>query len=241
MLDRQAASFVQKRLEENGIEVVLGEDVKEIIGEGDIRAVKLEGGRTFESSLIIVGKGVSPNIVLVKDAQIEVNEGIIVNQLLQTTIANIYASGDVAEAFDLTIGKPVVNALWPIAVEQGRIAGANMAGDNIAYEGSLGINSLEFFGLPTVSLGIYKREKGDVAFEELKRSDAKSGVYKKLTLKDNLLLGAILVGDIRASGVYLRLIREKINISDIKDRLLEENFGFPDLLGLIKDKEKIYV
>ncbi len=241
ILDAEAASFVQKRLEENGIEVVLGQDVKEIIGEGDIRAVKLESGRTFESSLIIVGKGVSPNMDLVKDAQVKINEGIIVNPLLQTNVTNIYASGDVAEAFDLATGKPAVNALWPVAVEQGRIAGANMSGDNISYEGSLGINSLEFFGLATVSLGIYKSEKGDAQLEELKRSDAKSGVYKKLTLKDNLLLGAILVGDIKASGVYLRLIREKINISEIKDKLLEENFGFPDLLALVKDKEKIYV
>jgi len=241
MLDFEAASFVQKRLEENGIEVVLGEDVKEIIGEGDIRAVMLEAGRAFESSLIIVGKGVSPNIDLVKETQIKVNQGIIVNQFLQTNVENIYASGDVAQAFDLTTGKQAVHALWPIAVAQGRIAGANMAGDTISYDGSLGVNSIEFFGLATVSLGIYKREKGDTAFEELKKSDTKSGVYKKLILKDNLLLGAILVGDIKASGVFLRLIREKIDVSTIKDKLLGENFGFPDLLDLVKDKEKIYV
>ncbi len=241
MLDFEAASFVQKRLEENGIEVVLGEDVKEIIGEGEIRAVKLESGKTFEASLIIVGKGVSPNIDLVREAGIKVNQGIIVNQLLQTNVANIYASGDVAEAFDLTTGKPAVNALWPIAVQEGRIAGANMAGDSISYDGSIGVNSIEFFGLPTVSLGIYKREKGDAAFEELKKSDAKLGVYKKLTLKDNFLFGAILVGDIKTSGVFLRLIREKIDVSTIKDKLLADNFGFPDLLGLVKDKEKIYV
>ncbi len=241
MLDFDSAFFVQKRLEENGVEIIFGQDIKEIIGETDVRSLNLENGRTIESSLIVVGKGVSSNVNLVKDTKIKVNEGIVVDQLLQTNIANIYASGDVAEAFDLTIGGLAVNALWPTAVEQGKVAGANMAGDNIVYDGSLGINSLEFFGLPTVSLGIYKKEKSGALFNELKRSDPKSGVYKKLTLKDNILLGAILVGDIKASGVYLRLIREKIDVSSIKDKLLEENFGFPDLLGLIKDKEKIYV
>ncbi|MCX5700751.1 MAG: FAD-dependent oxidoreductase [Candidatus Omnitrophica bacterium] len=241
MLDFEAALFVQKRLEENGIDVVLGQDVKEIIGEGDIRAVKLSSGKTFEASLIVVGKGVSPNIDLVKDAEIKTGEGIVTDKLLQTNVPNIYASGDVAETFDITIGKYAVNALWPVAIEQGRIAGANMTGDAINYDGSLGINSIEFFGLPTVSLGIYKKDKADTSLEELKLSDAKSGKYKKLTLRGNLLIGAILVGDIKSSGLFLRLIREKIDISPIKDKLLEENFGFPDLLELIKDKEKIYV
>ena len=241
MLDCEAATLVQKRLEENGIEIVLGQDVKEIIGEGDIKAVKLDSGKTLASSLIIVGKGVQPNIDLVKESEIKFNTGIMVNQFLQTNIPNIYASGDVAESFDLITGKPVIHALWPIAVQQGKIAGANMAGSQIIYEGSLGVNSLEFFGLPTVSLGRFKKENSETSLEELKRSDAKLKVYKKLILKDNFLLGALLVGDIRASGVFLRLIKEKINVSTIKDKLLEENFGFPDLLDLVKDKENIYV
>ena len=251
MLDSQAARLIQQRLEENEIEIVLGQDVIEIIGNGDIKAVKLDSGKVFGCSLVVAAKGVQANIDLIKESEIKINEGIIANNLMQTNIPNIYTAGDVCESFDLTLGKLSVNALWPVAVEQGKIAGANMAGDNIHYEGSLGMNSIEFFGLPIISLGIYKTEKEDSSFEELKFLDVKAnlypalarkgGVYKKLILKDKILVGVILVGDIRNSGVFLRLIRERIDVSSLKDKLLKENFSYPDIMDLVRDKESIYV
>jgi NAD(P)H-nitrite reductase large subunit len=103
------------------------------------------------------------------------------------------------------------------------------------------MNSIEFFGLAVVSLGIYKTKEGDAAFEELKFSDTKTNIYKKVILKDNFIVGVIFVGDIKNSGVFLRLIRERINVSSLKDRLLQENFGYPDIMDLVKDKEQIYV
>jgi NAD(P)H-nitrite reductase large subunit len=241
MLDFAAAHFVQQRLQENGIDIIFGQDVIEVIGNGDIKAVKLDSGKVFGCSLVVVGKGVGANIDLVKDTEIKVNEGIIANNLMQTNIPNIYTAGDVCESFDLTLGNFSLNALWPVAVQQGKIAGANMAGDNINYDGSLGMNSLEFFGLPIISLGIYRVKEGDSSLEELKISDAKAGLYKKLILKDNFLAGAILVGDIKNSGVFLRLIRERINVSPFKDRLFQENFGYPDIMDFVKDKESVYV
>jgi len=242
MLDYEAALLVQERLEENGIELVLGQDATEIIGNGDIKAVKLDSGKVLGSSIVIVGKGVSANMDIIKETDIKVNEGIIADDLLRTNISNIYTAGDVCESFDLTLGKYSVNALWPIAVEQGKIAGANMAGENIHYEGSVGINSIEFFGLAVISLGIYKvRDEEKNLFEELKYLDTKARLYKKLVLKDNILLGVILVGDIKNSGVFLRLIRERINVSTFKERLLQEDFGYPDIMDFVRDKESIYV
>ncbi len=241
VLDFEAASFVQKKLEENGIEIILGTDATEIIGDGDIKAVKLETGKVVASSIVIVGKGVSPNIDLVKEAGMKINEGIVSNDLLGTSLPNIYTAGDVCESLDLVSGSFSINALWPVAVEQGKIAGSNMAGDNIRYPGSLGMNSLEFFGLPVVSLGAFKVKEGDTSFEQLKIYDPNAGLYKKLVLKNNILVGAVSVSDIRNSGIFLRLIREKIDVSSIKDRLLQENFGYPDIMGLVKEKEQLYV
>ena len=241
MLDFEAAGFVQRRLEENGIEIILGQDVDEIIGNGDIKAVKLDSGKAFESSLIIVGKGVSPNIDLIKETEIKFNEGILANNLMQTNMPNIYTAGDVCESFDIALGKLSVNALWPVAVEQGKIAGTNMSGDNLNYEGSVGMNSLEFFGLPVISLGLYKVKEADTNFEELKFCNTKENLYKKIILKDNFIVGAIFVGDIKNSGVFLRLIRERINVSSFKDRLLQESFGYPDIMDFVKDKERLYV
>ncbi len=233
MLDNQAAAFLQKRLEENGVELLLGQDVTEIIGEGgDIQAVKLDSGKAFACSMVVVGKGVEPNIDLIKEAGINCNEGITVNNLLQTNIPNVYAGGDVCASS---------HALWPIAVEQGKLAGLNMTGDNLIYDGSLGMNSIEFFGMPVISLGAYKTKEGDTVYEELKVCDVKENTYKKLVLKNNILVGVILAGKIKNSGVFLRLIREKVNLSSIKDRLLADDFGCPDILDLVKDKEKVYV
>ncbi|MFH1414155.1 MAG: FAD-dependent oxidoreductase [Candidatus Omnitrophota bacterium] len=241
MLDFESAQFVKKRLEENGIELILGENVQEIIGNGDIKAVKLDSGKAIGCSLVIVGKGVSPNIGLIKDTQIKVNQGIVTKEFLDTNIPNIYAAGDVSESFDITLGRHAVNALWPVAVEQGKTAGLNMAGEKMKYQGSLGMNSIEFFGLPVISLGIYKAEKEDSSIEELKLSEVRFNSYKKLLLKNNVIIGTILVGNIKNSGVFLRLIRERTDISTIKEKLLQEDFGYPDILNLIKEKEQTYV
>ncbi len=241
MLDYEAAHFVRKKLEENGIEIITGQDVIEIIGNGDIKAVKLDSGKAVGCSLIIVGKGVSPNIALIKDTEIKINEGIIADNRLQTNIPNVFTAGDVCESFDLTLGKLSVNALWPVAVEQGRLAGINMAGGNVNYAGSLGMNSIEFFGLPVVSLGIYKVKEGEQGYEELKVLDVKANLYKKLILNNKIIVGAVFAGDIKNSGVFLRLIKERIDVSSFEDRLLQENFGYPDIMDFVKDKETIYV
>jgi len=240
MLDSEAAGIAQKRLEENAVELLLGQDVQEIIGEGDIKAVKIESGKVLGCSLVISGKGVQPNIELVKESGIKIGEGISANGFMQTNIENIYAAGDVCESLDISSGKPAVNALWPAAVEQGKIAGANMAGERLVYEGSVGMNSLEFFGLPVISLGMYKADESG-GFEELKISHPGQGYYKKLIIKNNLLKGAILIGDIKNSGIFLRLIREKIDLSDLKDKLLADNFSYPQIMNMIKEKERRYV
>jgi len=240
ILDFEAAEIVKNILEKNGIEILFGFDVIEIIGNGDVKAVKLDAGKVMASSLVVVAKGVKPNIDLVKDTDIKVDEGILVNEYLQTNIPNIYAAGDVCQSYDLSLNSYTVNALWPIAVEQGRISGLNMAGENIRYEGSLGENSIELFGLPLVSLGIYRIEK-DEGYQELRILDLNKNIYKKLILKDNRIFGTILIGDIRNSGIFLRLIRERIDISEIKDRLLSETFSYADIKDLVKEKERIYV
>jgi len=240
MLDEPAAKIVQDKLSENGLEVIFGQDASEVIGNGDLKAIKLESGKVIGCSLVIVGKGIKPNIDLVKDSEIKINEGIIVNDFLRTTVPNIYAAGDCAESFDLTLGAHTVNALWPIAVEQGKIAGLNMAGENIKYDGSLGMNSLEFFGLPVVSLGIYKVKAQEAGYEELKTIDEKLKLYKKIILKNNFVVGAVLVGNIKNAGIFLRLIKEKIDTSSFKERLLSENFGYPEIMDLVKE-EKFYV
>jgi NAD(P)H-nitrite reductase large subunit len=77
--------------------------------------------------------------------------------------------------------------------------------------------------------------------EEFKIKDAKAGIYKKVILENGILVGAVLAGRIENSGVFLRMIQEKINVSSFKERLLSDNFGYPDILALVKERESIYV
>jgi nitrite reductase (NADH) large subunit len=241
VFDYDSALLIQKRLEENGIEFITQQDAAEIIGEGDIKAVKLTSGKIFACSLVVVGKGVEPNIEIAQESEIKIDTGILADASMRTNIENIYTAGDVCESYDLTSGKPALNALWTVAVEQGKTAGENMAGGKIAYDGSLGMNATEFFGLPVVSLGMHKLPADAAGFEELKSFDPRSGVYRRVLLKDNLLKGAILTGNINAGGIFLRLMREKIDVSSIKEVLLDEGFGYPAIKDLVKEKEIMYV
>jgi NAD(P)H-nitrite reductase large subunit len=240
VLDAEGAGYVQKRLEGRGIEILTGKDIAEIIGEDGVRSVRLDDGTAIDTELLLVCKGVSPNIGLAEGAGIKTAEGVVADSHLAASAGNVYAAGDVCETLDATLGAPAVNALWPVAVEQGRCAGANMAGAGIAYGGSVGMNSLEFFGLPTVSLGIYRADS-DKGLHEIKVSNPGASIYRKVVLRGNHLVGAVLVGDIRRSGLLLRLIRERRDVSGLKDKILEPNFNYSDLIDMVQDKERMYV
>ncbi|MFC1645564.1 NAD(P)/FAD-dependent oxidoreductase [Candidatus Omnitrophota bacterium] len=237
VLDKESAYMFQQRIEENGIEVMTGTDVSEVIGNGDVKAIKLDGGKVIGCHVVVVGKGVQPNIDLVKETDIEAAEGIVVDDHMCTNLPNIFAAGDVCETYDPALDKRVVNALWPNAVEQGKVAGANVAGDKLKYDGSMGINSVEFFNLPMISMGITRTSEDGGYTELTKRAD---GVYKKLVLKDNLLVGGIFVGRLDCSGVYLELIRKKADVSGIVDELLKPNFSYANSFSLLGKEDKVY-
>lgn len=238
ILDKASADIIQKHLESNGLEILTGLDVSEILGNGDLKAIKLDSGKVIGCETVIIGKGVSPNIDLIKDTAIKVNEGIIVDKFLRTSIENIYAAGDCIEAFDFVYERHQVNALWPNAVEQGCIAGRNLFGEDSAYQGSIGLNSVEFFGLPVISMGITREREGD---EVLSRVDINNQVYKKIILKDNCVKGAILLNRIENSGIYLELIRHKADVSHIKEELLNDTFNYAKVMDLLGKDETIYL
>ena len=236
VLDEAGASLVQRHLEHHGIDVLPGQDVAEIIGNGQVKAVKLGTGKVIGSPIVIVGKGVKPNIELVKESDIKTEFGIITNEYLETSVDGIFAAGDVAQCFDLVRNAAYINALWPNAVEQGKIAGANICGEKIAYAGSLAMNSVEFFGLPVISIGLKKTEPG---FEALEFIDKRNFIYKKFVLKENVLKGFIAIGKIKNSGVILKLIRDKIDISSIKQDLIDDSFSYAKAIDLL-GKDDIY-
>lgn len=241
-MDKEGADLIQRRLEENGLHVLTETSVEEIIGGEYVEAVRLSTGETMECDMVIFGKGVTPNISLAVDAGIETNYGILVDEKMRTNIPDIYAAGDVAEARDLINGTRYIHAIWPNAVEQGKIAGQNMAGMDVEYEGGMGMNSVELFGLPSITLGITKLRKPDPSYQSFSRIDESKPYYRKIMLKDGKLVGAVLIGSVESAGIFGELIRRKVDVSGIVDILLDEDFGYAKIHDLnIIDDEGMFV
>jgi len=237
LLDKAGADIIQEHLGSQGIEILTGADIIEFLGEGELKAVKLDSGKVIGCEVAIIGKGVSPNVGLVKNTDIRVEEGIILDSFLKTSVENILAAGDCAQTYDIAMEKSQVNALWPNAVEQGALAGKNLVGEGLKYPGSLGMNSVDFFDLPVISMGITRVPK-EGNYREFARKVDNS--YKKIVLRNNLLVGAILVGKLDNSGIYLELIRKKIDISDIADKLLDVNFSYAKAFDLLGKEDSTY-
>ena len=238
MLDKGAADLVRRKIEQKGIEVMTGLAAVEFLGGKEVTGLVLDDGRRLECELVIVGKGVGPNLELVEGTEIKTDYGIIVDDYLQTNLPNVYAAGDVAQAKDLITGQSTINALWPCAVAQGKVAGLNMAGKKVKYDGSLAMNSIEFFGLPVISIGITRPKEKE--YEQLIKEDEKNFVYKKVVLRENRIQGMILVNRIEQAGVMGILMRKKVDVSSIKGMLLEDRFDFAKILPMIKEGKQLF-
>lgn len=236
--DAEAGEIVRRKFAANGVAVIAGTDVAEVLGDASVTGVKLENGEHLPCEIIVVGKGVNSNIDLVKGTDIRTHWGILVDDELCTSVPGIYAAGDVAETKDIVTGEDTVNAIWPAAAEQGRIAGMNMSGARQTYQGSMRMNSAEFFGLPVISIGLVKPKGPD--FEVLTEYSERKQLFRKVVLHGKIIVGVVLVGQIEGAGVYAALMRKKVDITLVKERLLSSDFGFATVLPLISKQQDKY-
>ncbi|MBU1887904.1 MAG: FAD-dependent oxidoreductase [Candidatus Omnitrophica bacterium] len=235
IIDKESAGIMQRHIEKKGIKIFTGRSAKEIKGKDSVEGLVLDNGSNIDCQLVVVGKGVSPNIETAKDAGIKTNWGIVVDQFLKTSDDNIFAAGDVSESYDIALEEKTINAIWPVACEQGRAAGLNMSGENQVYDGTLAMNSIEFFGLPVISIGI-TRPKKDI-YKEIVRKNLDKSIYKKIVLRDNIIAGAVFVNAIEQIGVIGALIKNKVNIKDVEDIVLEDYFDYGKIVNIIKDSK----
>jgi nitrite reductase (NADH) large subunit len=230
MLDRDAAEMIQGTMREHGIDIRMGRDAVEIVGKESVEGIILDDGERINCQLIVIGKGVQPNMGLISSTQIKVNEGILADDNMGTNLPDIYVAGDVAETYDLTTERMGVNAIWPCAFEQGRVAGLNMTGKKAKYDGSFRMNSLDFYGLPVISMGITRIDGNE--FQQFQRKT--KNTYRKLVLKDGHIVGAILVGQIQKAGILTTLLKKRMNVSSVIPLLMSDRLNFAELLPFIK-------
>jgi len=234
--DRPAGKIVARKMRANGIDVINEESVVRIEGEGaEISGVTLKSGDFIPGDTVVVAIGVRPSAGYLKGSGVEVNRGIVVDNTMATTVEGIYAAGDVAEAPDFFSGQKNPMPIWPDAYIQGDIAGTAMAGGTKEYAGGLPMNSIEFFKVSTISMGVTNPKNPD-DYEIHSYQDIQNYQYRKIVLQDNRLVGAVLVGSVDRAGIFAGLIREKIDMSPYKESLLQPGFGFVNLSREIRNK-----
>ena len=222
IMDQQASLMAEEVLRQESVEIITGHTVAEISGGDRVEGVILDNGDVIACDLVLVAIGVSPRSELAVDAGIEVNRGIVVDRHMATNRPNVYACGDVAEAYDFVYEQNRLTPIWPNAYIGGRIAGYNMAGVETEYPGGTAMNSLNYFGTNITSAGMLTAPD-DESYEVI--SKQKDSMYQKVILKDDFIVGIVFVGNIEKSGIFFGLMRDKVNVGSFKQMLLMEDFG----------------
>jgi NAD(P)H-nitrite reductase large subunit len=140
---------------------------------------------------------------------------------MATSRPDVYACGDVAEAYDFVYGEARLTPIWPNAYLGGRVAGFNMAGDTAEYPGGTAMNAMSYFGVDVVSAGIVVPP--DDSFKEI--SQKQDGCYRKVIVKDGCCVGMVFCGDIEKSGIVFALMRDRVDVGGFSERLVADDFG----------------
>jgi nitrite reductase (NADH) large subunit len=218
-LDSVAGGLLQKSLEERGLKFVMGGQTQALIGDADggkggrVMALQFKDGTEIPTDLVVMAVGIRPNTELAEKMNLYCNRGIVVNDTMQTTTdARIYSVGECAAHRGIAYG--LVAPLF----EQAKVAANHLAQFGIGrYSGSLTSTKLKVTGIDLFSAGDFTGGEGT---EEIVMSDPFGGVYKKLVLKDDKLIGACLYGDTVDGSYYFKLLRDGKNVSDIRDKLM---------------------
>ncbi|MGC4397374.1 nitrite reductase large subunit NirB [Hydrogenophaga sp. T2] len=221
-LDDVAGRLLQRSLEARGMRFLVGAQTKELVGgeHGRVTSVRFQDGTEVPADLVVMAVGIRPNTALAEAMKLHVNRGIVVSDTLQTvTDPRIYAVGECAAHRGIAYG--LVAPLF----EQGKVLATHLAEFGIGrYSGSLTSTKLKVTGIDLFSAGDFM---GGEHTEEIVMSDPAGGVYKKLVIRDDKLVGACLYGDTVDGSWYFKLLREGRSVADIRDRLMfgESNIG----------------
>jgi len=212
-LDVEGAKRLRRMLEGMGFSFKLGAKTEQISGQDRVDGVLLEGGENLPAEMVIISAGVRPNMALAESLGLDRDKGIRVNERMETSQSGVYAAGDVAEFNGIPYG------IWPAAMEQGKIAGANMAGVDMGYQGTTMSNTLKVAGVDLASAGNIDADN------ELKaRVATGEGVYKKIVTDNGRIVGCIMLGDTKGFTKITRAIAEKLDVSKIEDPTILEGF-----------------
>ena len=253
VLDEQESRIVERRLKEEGVTLHHHAEVTEVLGKnGRVQGVRLLDGQTLKCDLVAYAIGIRARTELAKQAGLAIDRGILVNEYLQTNDPDVFAAGDVAQAYDPATKRSILDSLWGPARQQGYTAGLNMAGKKTAYIKSIPFNVTRLAGLTTTIIGTVGRGRDD-DLVGIARGDsetwrhlpeaivAQSGFEVnrlRLLVGEKKLLGAIVMGDQKLSFPLEKIIAGNVDISAIRERLLAPNAKVGDVIAEFWNKSQ---
>ena len=219
MVDEAAGRRVGALFERHGVAVQTERQVVEIVGVQQVEAVRFDDGEVIPADLVVVGKGIEPDLAWLKGSGVAVRRGIVVDSCGRTNVPDVFAAGDCAETIDPIGGRSQISGIWPVAYEMGRAAGSTAVGIVRSTQGALRMNASRFFGTSIISIGeaVPDRLSGATGHVLVDRGDT----YRKLVFRDGRLVGAVLYGDVSGAGVYYRLYREAVDLRGVPPDELE--------------------
>jgi NADPH-dependent 2,4-dienoyl-CoA reductase/sulfur reductase-like enzyme len=246
VLDEQESRIVEHRLREEGVTLHHHAEIIEVTGKnGRVAGVRLLNGQTLKCDLLAYAIGIRPRVELAKQPGLAIDRGILVNEYLQTNDPDIYAAGDVAQAYDSLSGRSILDSLWTPARQQGHIAGLNMAGRKTAYVKAAPFNVTRLAGLTTTIIGTVGRGRDDdlvgiargdsETWRQLPDSMVAQTGFEvnrlRLLVGEKTLLGAIVMGDQKLSFPLEKIISGNVDISPIREQLLAPNASVGDVIA----------
>ena len=221
MMTEGAGSMIKTWCEGKGVHVLTDTKVVSIAQNRGHLAATLDNGATLECDLIVSATGVTPSIGFLRGSGIACDQGVLVDARMQTNVAGVFAAGDVAQSPEFPSGQRVVNAIQPVAVDEARIAAANMSGSAASMPGNMPMNVLDTLGLIASSFGQWAGVPTDEGGAFVERRDDETFKYIRLEFRDDMLIGATTLGVTDQVGVIRGLIQGRVRLGPWKEKLIE--------------------
>jgi NAD(P)H-nitrite reductase large subunit len=241
LLNDDESRLVETQIKHHGVHIHYGSEITEIVGtQGRVSGVKTNRGEMIPCEMVGVAIGVRPNLALSQSTALKIDRGIMTDEYLQTNLPGVFAAGDCAQIYDAWSGEHRVDSLWPTAITSGRTAAANMTGAHVPYQKGVPFNAALLFGLHLTAIGqVAAAGRGDEAEELSFISRGSSEVWtakpgsgyasawaedgtssQRLVMRDDALVGALLLGNQRLADPLRDLIDQRVNIAAVRSGLM---------------------
>ncbi len=246
VLDPEESSIIEAALRKRGIHLHHNSQLKQVWDrKGKVVGVELEGGERLACQIVGIAVGIRPRLDLALEAGLDVDRGILVDETMRSSDPRLFAAGDVAQVYDPATGRHVLDSLWNAALEQGRVAGLNMAGQRVQLSRGVPFNVTRLAGVVTTIIGVVGQGDVDHDLVAIARGDSETWRAKpeafvagakncvdriRVLGYQNRLLGAVVMGDQTLSRPLQHLIAEQVDIQPIRQRILEKPEDLPEIL-----------